>query len=126
MRRILSFLLLTLWLLMNGSSSYAFFKSTDLRTDSKQSINAGTIELKSAFIFQSVVNDEDRCVFYEEEDEEDEEDVLHANARLHAVILYQLLFLFEGADFSLSNFAYQSDIAPASTPVYLACQNIRI
>ena len=125
MRRLLSLLLLTLWLLMNGNSSYAFMKTNCSNVSSNSVEKLGVDDFKSLQLSPSVNNEEEK-VFYVEEDEEEEEDLLHTNLRLHAVILYHLLFEFKGADSQLSCFSSKFDITPACTPVYLVCQNIRI
>lgn len=126
MRRILSLLLLTLWLLMNGNASYAFSKSNESGSSMKASMQAKIENLKLSFFTQGVSNEDDRIVYYEEEDEEDEDEILHQAARLHAVILYQLLFLFDGCSLQADNSLTQVVLPFSETPVYLACQNFRI
>ncbi len=83
--------------------------------------------LKLSFFTQGVSNEDDRTVYYEAEvEEDDDEEVLHQSARLHAVILYQLLFLFDGHGLQTSTLLTQEVFTPSQTPVYLACQNFRI
>lgn len=126
MRRILSLLLLILWLLMNGNASYAFSKSNESGSSMKASMQAKIENLKLSFFTQGVSNEDDRIVYYEEEDEEDDEEILHQSARFHAVILYQLLFVFDGYSLQANNLLTQEFQPALETPVYLACQNFRI
>ncbi len=126
MRRILSLLLLTLWLLMNGSSSYAFSKVNESLGTSKATLANGVTNLKASFFEQRVPDEEDHAVYYEEEEDEDDEELFHQAARLHAVILYQLLFLFDGYAFRTATLLTQEEDFPLVTPVYLAFQNFRI
>ena len=126
MRRFLSLLLLTLWLLMNGSASYAFSKSSDIKTNIKTLLNFERSNSKLSCISQSIVSDDDNGLYYEEEEEDEDDDFLHSNTRLQHTDIYQILFLFDGFSAASQYPIPHAEKVAKCTPVYLVCQNFRI